>query len=299
MARQYKYNGKELNEELGLNWCDYRARNYQADLGRWFNVDPLAEKMQEWSPYSYAFSNPIYYIDTDGRQPSGPGDGCGKVIAVFYHGGPTGGGKTTTAANAGGTGRIYNSTQSYTSETGRDFIGRVIAPGVTSASGVKNGLGFINDNYQKGDQVVIYGYSYGTDVAVDLSTKLQEVGIPVDLLVTVDGSDGPLQNSTVNTSIPENVNTNINIYQTDDSGTSSSSRSTGATSSNSSSGSSSSDSGTSNFPGSNGGPNTAVNPNVTNVINRNVSAPGTTHGNIQTKQQEAIQSVIKERIQDY
>ena len=38
----YKYNGKEHNQELGLNWYDYGARNYQPDLGRWFNVDPCS-----------------------------------------------------------------------------------------------------------------------------------------------------------------------------------------------------------------------------------------------------------------
>ncbi|MBP6757552.1 MAG: RHS repeat-associated core domain-containing protein, partial [Bacteroidia bacterium] len=63
----YKYNGKEFQDELGLNMYDYGARNYDPALGRWMNIDNLSENNLTESPYTYCGNNPIIYKDPDGN----------------------------------------------------------------------------------------------------------------------------------------------------------------------------------------------------------------------------------------
>ena len=67
IAQDYKYNGKEEQNELGLGWLDYGARMYQPEIGRFSTIDPAGEKFYPLSPYSYSANSPTLLSDPTGK----------------------------------------------------------------------------------------------------------------------------------------------------------------------------------------------------------------------------------------
>ena len=68
-TNKYQYNGKEIDNDFGLDWYHYGARMYDPAFGRFTGVDPLASDFASWSTYAYVFNNPLIFIDPDGRSP--------------------------------------------------------------------------------------------------------------------------------------------------------------------------------------------------------------------------------------
>jgi RHS repeat-associated protein len=61
---KFTYNRKELTEDHGLNWYEFGWRMYDAQIGRWHQVDPKDEFL---SPYVYVGNKPLVFIDPDGQ----------------------------------------------------------------------------------------------------------------------------------------------------------------------------------------------------------------------------------------
>jgi RHS repeat-associated protein len=88
-AQKFKYNGVELNEGIGenpegLNLYEMEWRGYDPTVGRFMQVDPLAELYEQLdkSTYSFAWNNPIYFNDPLGLCPECPD---GKEEGQIYN----------------------------------------------------------------------------------------------------------------------------------------------------------------------------------------------------------------------
>ncbi|HEV7781427.1 MAG TPA: RHS repeat-associated core domain-containing protein [Chitinophagaceae bacterium] len=70
LRNNYLYNGKEFFDDADLNWYDYGFRNYDPQIGRFTQLDPLTFKYPFLTPYQYASCDPINNIDVDGLEGS-------------------------------------------------------------------------------------------------------------------------------------------------------------------------------------------------------------------------------------
>jgi RHS repeat-associated protein len=87
---KYLYTGKELQSNefadvSGLEMTDFGARLYDAQIGRWHNLDPLSDRYVSMSPFHYSFNNPLVFKDADGKVIA-LYNAEGKLIATFQYG---------------------------------------------------------------------------------------------------------------------------------------------------------------------------------------------------------------------
>jgi RHS repeat-associated protein len=68
VKQRYKFQGQEHIDDLDLGWDSFKWRNHQPDIGRFFNIDPLAEKYYYNSPYAFSENKVVAHIELEGLE---------------------------------------------------------------------------------------------------------------------------------------------------------------------------------------------------------------------------------------
>lgn len=66
--QRWKFQGQEHIDDLDLGWDSFKWRNYMPDIGRFFNVDPLAPKYVYNSPYAFSENHVTSHIELEGLE---------------------------------------------------------------------------------------------------------------------------------------------------------------------------------------------------------------------------------------
>lgn len=73
MVNSFKFNGgTEHVDDLSVYLYATENRGYDAQIGRFGQIDPMADWYVGWSPYNFALDNPIYWNDPSGLEPDPP-----------------------------------------------------------------------------------------------------------------------------------------------------------------------------------------------------------------------------------
>ena len=86
---RYGFVGKEMDNEVKGqgNQLYFGNRVYDPRLGRFLSVDPKVAKYPFFTPYNYAYNNPVQFIDGDGEDGMLSGSGTKEdpyIIKATY-----------------------------------------------------------------------------------------------------------------------------------------------------------------------------------------------------------------------
>jgi RHS repeat-associated protein len=68
VENRFTFQGQEIQKDYDLGWYSFKWRNHDPSIGRFFNVDPLAEDYSYNSPYAFSENKVTAHIELEGLE---------------------------------------------------------------------------------------------------------------------------------------------------------------------------------------------------------------------------------------
>lgn len=204
VTNKFKFQGQEHIDDLNLGWDSFRWRNHQPDIGRFFNIDPLADKYTHYSPYVFSGNEVTSAIELEGLEPLRLREGVQTLIIVNlgFAGNPPDG--YTQAENSGVMDEQLGSIS--TLDNGPTQVGVYTSSrrGNTNDDIASTIVSFKESNPD--GKVIAVGHSLGADNLVEMAQENSKVTI--DKMILLD-----LFDYIPSTTISDNVKDVTNFHQ--------------------------------------------------------------------------------------
>ncbi|MFA5417570.1 MAG: RHS repeat-associated core domain-containing protein [Bacteroidales bacterium] len=195
---RFGFQGQEMDNEVhGIgNSVNFKYRVYDPRVGRFLSLDPLSNKYPYNSTYAFSENRLFDAIELEGLE---------KVLLFGGNDMFSNGEVSTTLLS------IQDDIETYSAANDLNIK---VTTYNTNLSGdvITSAFDYVKANYKEGETIAIYGYSLGGLAATQVSKLLKAEGIKVNLLLTVEPALCP---ASAPLSIPDNVDENFNIYQTE------------------------------------------------------------------------------------
>jgi RHS repeat-associated protein len=154
--KEKTFQDQRYEDDLGLNWYAFKYRNHDPSIGRFFGIDPLAEKYAYNSTYAFSENKVIMYNELEGLE-TGP--------AYWMVHTPSGRQAGVTPTSWQKLYSVDNETESYIAMA---TVGAVVAGAAISAYGIVGTLTYLAEE--------------GVESAIEGATGFPIITDPVDLV---------------------------------------------------------------------------------------------------------------------
>jgi len=66
--KEKTFQGQRFDDELGLNWIQFKWRNYDPQIGRFIEIDPLSNKYVYNSTYAFSENKVTAHVELEGLE---------------------------------------------------------------------------------------------------------------------------------------------------------------------------------------------------------------------------------------